>query len=250
MSPSENIYFLLIAIIVFVVILFIWWIVRKRKKLAVVLTSLLIIGFAGYYAYYPTLKSNTHTERYNTVIEYLVENYPDRKFQVLPKEYEAGYRVGEFRVNDIKTPSFGVSLSVDEEGSVMQTSNWSNQEYPKQKELWRELEFIYGENYTLDKEIAEITKQDEWIDGELTAFALTIDDTPAIALFEYSKGGYSLLELQEAANEGYVYIEEEGFVFIYIDDHHEEEIVTISLENGEEFVLNVNQSKGKLIVRD
>lgn len=35
------------------------------------------------------------------------------------------------------------------------------------------------------------------MDGELTAFALTIEDMPAIALFNYSKEGYGLLELRE-----------------------------------------------------
>ncbi len=150
----------------------------------------------GYYLYYPTLKVNTHTERYEQVIDYLAENYPDKEFNILAKHYEEGYTVGRFDVNDIETPTMGEILRIDEEGQVTQIGTWSNQEDPTQQELWRDIEFIYGETYTLDKEITKITKQYEWIDGELTAFALTIDDMSAIALFNYSSGGYRLLELR------------------------------------------------------
>ncbi len=81
------------------------------------------------------------------------------------------------------TPTMGMTLHVGKEGQVTQVGTWSKNEYPTHQELWREIEFIYGKS----KEISKITKQDEWKDGELTAFALTItiDDIPAIAIFNY-----------------------------------------------------------------
>ena len=68
MNPSENIYFFLIGVTVLAVIILSWFIFRKRKKWAIALTSVLVIGYAGYYVYYPTLKVNTHAERYEQVM--------------------------------------------------------------------------------------------------------------------------------------------------------------------------------------
>jgi hypothetical protein len=250
MSPSENIYFFLTGVTVLVVIMFVWLIFRKRKKWAIALTSMLVIGYVGYYVYYPNLKVNMHAERYEQVINYLAETYPDKEFNILPKHYQEGDGVGVFAINDIKTLPMGVTLRVDEEGRVTQIGTWSNQEYPTQQELWREIAFIYGESYSLDKDIAEITKQDVWIDGELTAFALIIDDMPAIALFNYTREGYSLLELQQGEREGFISIEEAGYVFIYIDERYQGEIVKVHLKNGEEYTLNADQHKGRLIVEE
>lgn len=250
MSPSEIIYFFLIAIIILAAIMIVWLIFRKRKKWAITLTSMFVIGYFAYYIYSPTLKENSHKERYEQVIDYLAKNYPNKHFNIEPKYYEEGYRIGEFQVNDVKTPTMGVTFRVGEEGQVTQVSNWSKNEYPTQQELWREIEFIYGETYTLDKEISKITKQDEWIDGELTAFALTIDDMPAIAIFTYSSAGYGLLEFQQGEREGFISIEIDGYVFLYIDESYQGAKVTIHLKNGEEFSLNVDKNKGRLIVKE
>ena len=100
----------------------------------------------------------------------------------------------------------------------------------------------------LDKDIADITKEDEWIDGELTAFALTINGLPAIAIYNYSKEGYGLLELQQEEHEGFVVIEESEYAFIYVDERYQGETITVNLENNKEYTLNVHQQKGRLIV--
>ena len=125
MSPSENIYFFLIGVTIVAAIMIIWLIFRKRKKVALVFTSVMVIGFVSYYAYYPTLKVNKHAKRYEQVVHYLTEKYPDRIFSISPKKYERGYTVGDFKVNDIETPNIGVTLRVDKEGRVAQTSWWS-----------------------------------------------------------------------------------------------------------------------------
>ncbi|MBS4220302.1 hypothetical protein KHA96_18535 [Bacillus sp. FJAT-49711] len=153
-----------------IAIIGIWLIFIERKKWAISLTSVVVIGFVGYYVTYPNFKANTHAERYEQLINYLEDNYPDKEFAILPKRYGDGYTVGQFDVNDIENPTMGVTLRVDKRGQVRQKGYWSKQEYPTQQELWREIEFLYGDTYTLDKEKAEITKHDEWIDGELTAF--------------------------------------------------------------------------------
>ena len=248
MSPAENIYFILIAIVMLIVTLVVWLIFRKRKKWAISLTTLFVIGYVGFYLYYPTLKVNIHAERYEQVTAYLANNYPNKKFYIEPEHYEEGYNVGEFRVNDVKSPTIGVNLRVGRDGQVMQLSTWSKNEIPTQEDLWKVIPSFHGGTYTLDKKIANITKTDEWIDGELTVFALTIDDLPAIAIFNYSSGGYSLLDLQQGKEAGFISIEIDGYVCTYIDEGYAGEKVTLKLKNGEEYTLDVDGNKGRLIV--
>ncbi|MBX9975917.1 hypothetical protein [Cytobacillus firmus] len=57
------------------------------------------------------------------------------------------------------------------------------------------------------------------------------------------------MELQQGEREGFVFIEENGYLFIYIDKSYQGEAVTIHLKNGEEYTLNVDQQKGRLIVK-
>lgn len=229
------------------VIIVIWFIFRRRKKTAIVLSSVLVIGYVGYYTYYPTLKENTHAKRFEHVNSYLAEKYPNRTFMITPEHYEEGYMVGEFRVNDIETPMIGATLHVDKRGAVTQTGSWEDSAYPTQREVWKTLEFIYGEFYTLDKEIPNITKEDEWIEDELIAFALTINDIPAIALFNYSSDAYSLIDLKEGERDGFVVMEEKGDLFIYVDEQYHEDTITVNLENGEELTVNVQQQKGLIV---
>lgn len=249
MSPGEYIYFFVIAFIIFLVISFIWFLFRKRRKLVIILSSVLVIGYIGYYLYFPTIKKNTHAERYEQISDYLDEAYPDQNFNISPEHYEAGFNVGEFNVYDIKSPTMGVRYRVNDTGEVRQVSTWSTNNYPMQEELWEEIAFFYGETYTLGKEIAEINKIDEWIEGELTAFALIIDNNPAIAIFNYADDvSYSLLDLQVGDSKGYVSIERDGNLFVYIDENYQGEKVTILLKNGEEYALNTSENKGRLIV--
>lgn len=248
MNPGEVIYFFAIGFVVVMVSVVLWLIFRKRKRLAITLSSILVIGYIGYFLYYPTLKTNSHAEAYKTVSEYLEKSYPDKEFSITPKQYEVGHVVGDFQVHDIEKPKFGVVLRVGKDNQVTQIGSWSDGEYPTQQELWQELEFTYGEAYTLDKESIDIIKQDEWIAGQLTAFALTINDLPAIALFNYSKEGYGLLELREGERENFVVFEKEGYIFFYADEQYQGKTVSVNLENGKEFIVNVDQQKGRLIV--
>lgn len=248
MSPGELIYFSTIGFVVIFASIGLWFIFRKRKNIAITLTGILVIGYIGYILYYPTLKMNTHLEAYEKVSEYLETKYPDKAFTIAPKHYEKGITVGNFDVNENETSRMGVTLRVDKEGQVIQIGTWSNLEYPTQEDLWQVIEFTYGEPYSLDKKRIDIIKKDEWIDGELTAFALTIDDLPAIALFNYSKAGYGLLELQEGERGGYVIIEKEGYVFIYADERYQGKTVSANLVNRKEFTFNVDQQKGQLII--
>lgn len=247
MSPGELIYFSTIGFIVIVTSIVLWFIFRKRKNIAIILPTILFLGFIGYVLYFPTMKINKHSESYEIVSDYLDKNYPDRVFTVRPEHYEAGYTVGEFDVNDVETPTIGVILRVDKE-DVAEIGAWSSLKYPTQEDLWREIQSYYESPYSLNKDLAEITKIDEWIDGELTAFALTINDMPAIALFNYSKAGYSLLELQEGEPEGYVIVENEGYVFVYADERYQGKIISANLVNRQEFTFNVDQRKGQLII--
>ncbi|MGE7021676.1 hypothetical protein [Solibacillus cecembensis] len=249
MNPAENIYFFLLGFGVLFAIIVICFIFQKRKKMAIVISIAFVIGFAGYYCYYPTIKMNTHAERFQQIQAYLEETYPDKQFAISPQHYEPGYIVGEFEINDMKTPSMGVTLRVNKDGNVSQIATLSNTEYPTQQELWREIEFYYGETYSLDKEMVELTNKDYWIDGELTAFALTINDVPSIAIFNYSTAGYSLLELKEGERGKFVAAELDGYLFIYIDDNYEGELVTIHTGAGNQYTLNALEQKGKLIVK-
>ncbi|WP_449539658.1 tripartite tricarboxylate transporter TctB family protein [Ferdinandcohnia sp. Marseille-Q9671] len=250
MRRVEKRYFFLIGFTILAVILLLWFQLRRRKRWALAVTGVLVISYLGFYVYYPTLKENEHEERYDLVIDYLNNNYRDREFTVVPEQYEEGYTVGQFDINDIETPTVGVTFRVDKEGKVKQIGTWTNQDYPRQHDLWQEIKYIYGETYTLDKKLSHITKKDEWMEGELTAFALSIDEAPTIALFTYSSGGYGLLELQQGEQEGFVSIEEGDYVFIYIDEKNHEEMITIHLKSGEEINLDVAENKGRLLVRE
>ncbi|TWT05413.1 hypothetical protein FQV26_13330 [Planococcus sp. CPCC 101016] len=248
MNPSETITFFLIGVAVLFVVVVVWILFRKRKKWAIGLTCILVAGYIGSVAYYPYLQVSIHAERYEQVSEYLETNYPDREFTVIPEYYEAGYTVGVFDVSDKETPDIGVTLHVDDNDEVQQVSHWTDGGFPTQQELWRELEFTYGEAYTLDKDDVEITKQDEWIEGELTVFALTIDNMPAIAIYEYSKGGYGLLDLQVEKNDFVISAEADGYTFIYVDERYEDEKAAIQLENRETISVNTADHGGKLFV--
>ncbi|WP_142828086.1 LPXTG cell wall anchor domain-containing protein [Planococcus soli] len=250
MNPSESITFFLIGLAVLLVVGIVWILFRKRKKWAIVLTCLLVAGYVWYYAYYPYLKVSVHAEKYEQVSEYLAITYPDRKFIVVPEQYEEGYTVGSFDVNDKETPGIGVTLYVDDNGQIQQPSNWTNQGFLSQRELWRELEFHYGENYTLDSDNIDITKQDVWIDGELTVFALTIDGMPAIAIYEYSNGDYGLLDLQVAEDKLFISAEAEGYTFIYVDERYEGETEAVLLGNGKTISMDAARYKGKLFMME
>ncbi len=248
MNPSELITFFLIGLAVLFVIAIVCIIFRKRKKWAIALTSVLVVGYIGYVAYYPYLKVSIHAEKYEQVSEYLATTYPDREFMIIPGQYETGYTVGRFDVNDKETPDAGVTLYVDKNGQVQQTGSWTTGEFPTQQELWRGLEFDYGESYTLDRDNIEITKQDEWMDGELTVFALTIDGMPAIAVYEYSRAGYGLMDLQVAEDDLIVSTSAEGHTFIYVDERYEEETAAVPMGDGETISVDATEHKGKLFV--
>lgn len=248
MNPSETITFFLIGVAVLFAVGIVWILFRKRKRWAVVLTCLLVAGYIGSVAYYPYLQVSVHAERYEQVSEYLETHYPDREFTVIPEHYELGDMVGRFDISDIETPFKGVTLNVDDNGEIKQVSYWTDGEFPTQQEVWRELEFTYGESYTLDKDGIEITKQDEWIEGELTVFALTIDNMPAIAIYEYSTGGYGSLDLQVVENDFVVFAEMEKYTFVYIDERYEGETAVIVLKSGETISVDVSEHKGKLFV--
>ncbi|MEG0473115.1 MAG: hypothetical protein RR588_12350 [Solibacillus sp.] len=229
MNPAENIYFFLLGFGVLFAI---------------------VIGFAVYYMYFPTIKKNTHAERFQQIQVYLEETYPEKQFAITPQQYEPGYTVGDFEINDLNTPLIGVTLRVHKDGDVSQIATWSKEDYPTQQELWRVIEFHYGEMYSLDKEMGKFIHKDHWIEGELTAFALTINDVPSIALFNYSNGGYSLLELKEGERGKFVSVELDGYLFIYIDENYQGELVTIETTAGKQFTLNAPEQKGRLIVEN
>lgn len=247
MNPGEILMFglgglgvLLVARVLFVVL-------RRRKRWALALSGLLVISYIGFFAYQPYLKAEAHAEKYNEVLAYLAVHYPEREFVVAPQQYEEGVVVGQFDVSDERTPEMGVTLQVGENGKVQQVSNWTSGEFPAQQDVWQELEFHYGENYTLDRERIEIAKQGEWVEGELTVFALAIDQQPAIAVYEYSPAGYGLLDLELAEEGSVVFVEAEGMVFVYVDEGFEGETADIILENGERMSVDASQ-KGELVV--
>lgn len=251
MNLSETITFFFIGLAVLLTVGIVWVLLRRRKRWAIVLTCLLVVGYVGYCAYYPYLQVSVHAEKYGKVSEYLETNYPDREFTIIPEHYEVGYTVGVFDINDKETPDLGVTLHVDDNDEIEQISNWTDGGFPAQPELWQELEFSYGETYTLDRDDIEITKQDEWIEGELTVFALTIDQMPAIAIYEYSQAGYGLMNLRVAEDGLVISAEAEGQVFIYIDERYKGEMANVLLENGETVSVDAAAAyKGKLVLME
>ena len=240
MRPSEVISFMLLGIGILIVNLFIWFILRKRKKLAIALTIPLIIGYVSYFIFFPTIQENTHAKRYQQLEAYLSTTYSEKHFVITPQHFEQGVNVGDFEVHHLDTPEIGVTLRVKKDGSVSQVATWTNSDYPTQQELWRVLQTNFLGDYALDKAIPEIKKIDTWIDGEITVFALTIDDQPAIAIFTYSHAGYSLIDVTEGERGQLITTEYENYVFTYIDEHYAEDTYSI----------NALEQKGRLIINE
>lgn len=239
----------MIAFILLIIILIIAILFRKRNKGLFIIIILLIIGYISYIAYYPTLKTKTHSERYNQLEFYLNQTYPNQQFSVTPEHYEPGYTVGQFRVHALETPQIGVNLSINKNGKVTQVSTWTNKEYPTQENLWGVLEFHLLKEYTLDKTIPVITKKDFWFnEDELTAFALKINDSPAIAIFTYSAAGYSLQHFVEGIPGELISIETEDYVFVYMDEKFSGEEAIVSIKSGENYEFNSHNQKMKLTV--
>ncbi|MFJ7732625.1 hypothetical protein ACIQXF_12090 [Lysinibacillus sp. NPDC097231] len=249
MTPAELIYFSVIAFALLIIILLITFIFRKRKKSVLAIIIVLIIGYISYIAYYPTLKIKTHAERYIQLETYLKQTYPNQQFSITPEHFEDGYTVGQFSVNAMETPQIGVDLRVDKHGKVKQVSTWSNEEYPTQENLWRVLKFHLFEEYTLDKNIPVITKKDFWFNGDgLTVFALKIDDSPAIAVFTYSTGGYSFQHFVEGKPDEVISVETDDFVFAYMDEKYTGKAATITTKSGKQYELNPDNQKMKLTI--
>lgn len=250
MNPGEAIIYMLCGFLLLIIISISWFVFRKRKKWAVAVTVLLVIGYVGYYFFLPTLKATIHAVKYEQIIEYLDEKYPGRQFTVRPEHYEDGVYVGHFDVSDKDTPEMGVTLFVNDNGDVTQTSYWNAADYPAQQDLWQTLTLGYHNDYSLDSEKVVITKEDEWIEGELTVFALTINGRPAIAVYEYSPAGYGMLDLQESEAKTYVAAEAEGRTFVYISDQYEEEAVELTLADGSIIEVDATDNKGKLFITE
>ena len=250
MRPGELISFIGLGIVVLIVILFICFILRKRKKLAIALTMPLIIGYVSYFIFFPTIQENTHAKRYQQLEDYLSTTYPEKQFVITPQHFEQGLNVGDFKVHHLDTPEIGVTLRVKKDGSVSQVATWTNSHYPTQQELWRIPEINFLGDYALNKEIPEVKKVDTWIDGELTVFALTIDDKPSIAIFTYSHAVYSLIEVAKGKRGEIVTAEYENYMFSYIDEYYAEDSATIHLQSGDTYSINTLEQKGRLIVNE
>lgn len=250
MNAGDNIYFFLIAIGVLTVIGIVGFMLRKRKNAAIMVSLALVAGYIGYYIYFPTLQEQRHAECYQQLEAYLETTYPDKQLSISPKHYAVGERVGEFQVHDTKTPKMGVVLRVDQGGQVAQVATWTNGDVTMQQDVWQDLAFSYGDAYSLDKELPDITKEDMWIDGELSVFALMINGIPSIAVYQYSNEGYGLVELKEGSRGEFVTAEADGRLFIYIDQHYPKETLTIHLSSGASRTLQVSEKKGQLVVQD
>lgn len=250
MNPADNIYFLFIGSIVFAVCLLVLFLFRKRFKLGLIISGLLIMGVFVYYLAFPTIKTMKHTERYDLLLTYLNTTYPNGEFEIYPKpeEFNTGYPVGDFRVNRTELPSIGVGYYVAKDGSVNERSTWSKADYPSQENLWKTLEETLTTGTGLNKTIPDIVKRDSWIDGKLSVFAVSVDDYPAIALYNYSPAGYGTIDYESGKAGETVVAEYDGKLFVFIDERSNEDSVTVTNVAGTRFELNVAEHKGKLVV--
>lgn len=250
MKPAETIYFLIAALILLLLLVIVFLVFRKRRALALIVTSILIISYASFYMYYPNLKKNVHADRYEKLSQYLTMEYPDKKFTIVPENYEKGHFVGHFMVNEDSSPELGVELKVDGKGRVHQTSSWSNYDNLSQEELYRSLAGDYLLNYSLEDELPDMRKIDQFIDGSLTVFAMTIDENPCLAIFEYTDHAYSLVAFKEGERANYLSVEEGDYIFIYVDEMFLEDELSLPLKAGDKLDLNLEGKKGSLIIQN
>lgn len=219
MSPGEVLSLILLSFVTLVVILVVAFILKRYKKTLGLIIFLLIVVFVSisYITYSPAMKINTHAKKYLQLITYLNERYPNQQFTIFPQQYESGHSVGQFSVNNVLTPQFGVELKVDRKGNVKQFSNWQHNEFYNQENLWEVLRFELIGSYTLDSSIPMVEKIDYWTDGDkLTVFAVNVDGSPAIAVFTYTLGGYGLLQFVEGKNDETITTEVDGYLISYV----------------------------------
>lgn len=250
MKPVENIYFILAALVLIFVIVLVFLAFRKRRGPALIIASILVLAYVSFYIYYPYFKKNIHADRYEKLTEYLAVEYPDREFMIVPEKYEEGIFVGHFMVNEESSPELGVELKVDRKGRVHQTSSWSNYDNLSQEEVYRSLVGNYFLNYSLEDEIPEVKKIDQFIDGSLTAFAVTINENPFLAIFNYTEDAYSLEAFKEGEAGNYTSLEHENYIFVYAEESFPEDQVSISLEGGDQLELDLVGKKGSLLIEN
>lgn len=246
MNPGEVIIFMMLAFGTCLVIAVSWFLLRKRKKWALAVTVILIVIFMSAYMYYPTYREVMHDKRYEQLLIYLQERYPNEQFVIEPEVYEPGYQVGDFNVRYADTMLAGVWLRVNGEGNVVQTAYWTNSDYPTQQNIWQKITTDY-DAYTLDAQLPHVEKKGMWIDGEWTVFAVTIDERPALAFYRYSQAGYGRESLVEAARGEVVSAEWQNRFFIYMDEAYEGETVVVTWQ-GKERMVHVSEARGKLLV--
>lgn len=247
MRGDEVLLFLYISIGIFVVIILSNFLFRRSRKIVITITLVLVVGFIGFYYYFPTLKEKQHEARFEILTEYLKENYPNQTFDIEPEHYEDGYIVGDFRVNDQETAEIGVTLRVMKDGGVKQVSTWSKVGQLEQRKIYQTLAYSFEDDYSLDKNIPKVEKVDEWIEGELTVFLVMLEDVPAITIFDYSPTSYSLLHVEKAESKSVIYVEEADYVFIYVDEEYPFNEIDVSLSAGD-YTFDVQDRKGRLIV--
>lgn len=245
MSPAENIFFLVLAFGAFIFLCIAGFLLRNHKKWALLVIAVVAVSYISWYIYYPTYREGTHAARYEQLLSYLEETYPNEQFIIEPEVYEPGYQVGEFSVRRADTERAGVTMRVGKGGNVAQTSYWTNDGYPTQETLWQTIATTAP--YSLDHQLPHVEKKDSWVDGEWTVFAVTIDGQPALAFYQYEQGGYSSYPIVMAARGEIAQTEWQDRFFVYMDEAYAEEMVTLDWR-GERVELNAAEHRGKLVV--
>lgn len=247
MNAGELLTYLSIGLLVLVLMLIIGILLRRRKKAVLIIISLIAIVYIGLYFYDPVYKAKTHQQNYEQMVHYLKMQDPAHLYEVSPKIYEAGVYVGEFTVHRQGNPNFGSLFQVSREGEVFEKGSWYDIPHPTgEEELWEHLIFSFYEGF--QKELPQIVKKDQWLEGEEAVFALTVDNKPALASFHYDQASLSQQPTEIAEDKDFVVLEKAQKLFVYASETLVEEELSLLLENGETLNVDVAGKKGRLIV--
>lgn len=200
MSPVELIQIMFFGSILVIVLALVWFIFWRKKKIALTVTIFSVVAFTLFFALQPYYIQQQHAKRYEIVVDYLHEQYPEYKFDISPKILKEGDTPYEYQVvaNDYKYRN--EYYRVDQNGLVM-FSHYSTLNYGKEEELdYLLLNSIYEKPFEYIERNVKLEEISRYEDDSFLLRLMNVDGEAI--LYNYLKiDGQFFLEQSKYSNE-------------------------------------------------
>lgn len=244
-SPGEILSYIVIGAFLLVLIIVLTVFMRKRKVLLYPLILIIVGTYVTYYFMYPTIITNKHEKAYADLQIFLKENYSEYSFKIESNFDISTKYAGTFTLTREDFPYYTVGVRATGKGRFKE-SLWTPQTVPENRaDLWQALKG-YELSLNLGTKLNTVEKLDNWSNSEFTAFAVMLNNKPAIAV--YSNYPVYLYQLIPGEADGMLKVLHEDYTFIYIGEQHEDDILEITAANGSTHFYDTTVEKGKLIV--